>query len=42
MPGIGVLKARVARVSDGKVALTLVNEERVELHRVEVLARALG
>ncbi len=42
VPGIGALQARVARVSDGTVALTLVNETRVQLDGVEMLARALG
>ena len=42
MPGIGVLQARVARVTDGVAALTLVNEMQVQLGSVATLARALG
>jgi len=42
VPGIGVHKARVKRVSDRVVALDLEQETLVQLREFEVLAQALG
>ena len=42
MPGAGEIQARVERVSDGTVALSLNHEAEVRLCDVEELARALG
>ena len=41
VPGLGVLQARVSRVSDGTVALNLTHETSLEVSNVETLARAL-
>ena len=41
-PGAGHLRARVARVSDGKLALRLENETNVQISDVEKLAQAIG
>ena len=42
VPGIGQVQARVGRVHDGRVVLTLDNEAQVQSSGVGALARALG